>query len=137
MKRVITTILLCSALLTLAACGGDKQPAAESQENAGGHGKTITIATASTGGATYYIGAAQSQILSDKVSDYNFTAEATDGSISMNGTIVQNDPSCMGVIIMDSVQQALAGNYSEDLPDIKFDKLRLVMAGQNRNHLNR
>lgn len=129
MKKVIAIILLCTALFTLAACGGgDKQPAAESQENAGTQDKTITIATASTGGATYYIGAIQSQILTNTLDGYYFTIESTDGSVTMNGPIVQNDPSCMGIIVMESVQQALNGEYA-DLPGVKLDKLRLIMAG--------
>lgn len=135
MKRLISIILLCVVLFSIASCGrqnSNTDPAVDSQQEnkreVSREDKTITIATSNTGGATYYIGATQGQILTDKLEGYYFTIEATDGSITMNGPIVQNDPDCMGIVVLESVMQALDGNYAE-LPDTKLDKLRLVMVG--------
>lgn len=118
MKRILTLILAIAMLLALTACDSSGD---------GTGSKNITIVTSNSGGTWYYIGAAQSQILSNGIEGVLFTAESTDGSPTTNGPIVQGDPNSIGIIVLDSMQQLLEGTYPE-MPQT-LDKLRLIMAG--------
>lgn len=123
MKKILTLILALMLMLSVTACGGG-----EKKEDGNSWPENITIATGNSGGTYYYIGAAQSQILSNAIEGVAFTAEATDGSLTMNGPLVQNDADCLGIFVLDAMQNGINGTYSE-MPDVSLDKLRLIMAG--------
>ena len=123
MKKILTLALALMLLLSVTACGAEKK-----EEDASGWPENITIATGNSGGTAYYIGAAYSQMLSEAIDGVRFTAEATDGSLTMNGPLVQNDACCLGVFVLDALREGLEGTYSE-MPDMQLDKLRLIIIG--------
>lgn len=128
MKRYVALMLaVAMLLLTFTACGSEQNTG---KNNAGKWPDNITIATGTTGGTIYYIGAAQTQILNKAIEGVNFAAEATDSTPTMNGPIVQNDPACMGIIAVVAMQEALNGTYA-DMPGVKLDKMRLMMVGHS------
>ena len=149
MKRVIALVLLAFILvLSASACStapktedeqqvptnADSTPnAAEQTEQASAHKewpKMVTIATGSSGGTNYYIGAAQTQILNNAIDGVEFVAESTDSSPTTNGPIVQNNPDCLGIIAVVAMQEAINGTY-EEMPGVSLDKARLIMVGNS------
>ncbi len=123
MKKAIALMTAMIMVLTLVACSTNT----ESAEEDGNWPKRVTIATVTSGSSSYYIGAAQSQILSNAIDGVDFTAESTDGAPTTNGPLVQNDPDCLCILALNATQQLLEGTYPE-MP-AKLDKLRLVMVG--------
>lgn len=125
MKRLLAFVLVIVMLLVIPAC--ESNPSDENKGNDGKWPETVTMATGNPGGAAYYIGATQSQILDAAIDEVYFTVESTDGGFTMNGPFVQNDPDCLSMITISAMQEALAGEY----PDIPtpLDKMRLIMAG--------
>lgn len=121
MKRKLWIFILIIALLS--ACGAKTNETAD-----GTWPKHVTIATATSSGTMYYIGAGQCQILNDKIEGINFAAESTDGSFTTNGSLVQNTPDCLSLVAISAMQDALEGVYV-DMPGVTMDKLRLVMVG--------
>lgn len=125
-ERELALILSVIMILTMSACNS-KTDDSELGSDSVWPG-TVTIATGNPGAVGYYIGAAQSQILSDTIEGVYFAAEATDGSFTTNAPLVQNNPDCMGLVVLSAMQDALKGEYSE-LEGMTLDKLRLVMVG--------
>ena len=108
MKRVFALVMAILMLLVMTSCGQKESGQAEQQPEVKENTEwpdTVTIATGNPGGAAYYIGAAQSQILDEAIEDVYFTVEATDGGFTMNGPFVQNDPDCMGMITISAMQE--------------------------------
>lgn len=124
MKRLMTLILAVLVMVPVSACG--LQP--DGTGNADLWPERVTIATSTSGGTAYYIGAAQTQILNSAIKGVSFVAETTDGTPATNGSIVQNDATCLSINAIVGTQDAITGNY-EDLPGVALDKLRLVMVG--------
>lgn len=127
MKRLFASLLALTLLMGATACHADPK---DQNTGDGGWPQNVTIATATTGGTAYYIGAEQAQILNDAIDGVNFAAEATDGAPTMNGPIIQNDPACVGVIAVVAGREILNGTY-QDMPGVALDKLRLVMVGHS------
>lgn len=128
MKRVTALLTALVLLLALTACGtGSDKTVTEDTNGDGRWPELVTIATVTSGSSSYYIGAAQSQILSKAIDGVNFTAESTDGAPTTNGPLVQNDPDCLCILALNATQQLLEGTYPE--MSVKLDKLRLVMVG--------
>lgn len=123
MKKSVTLILSIVMILVMNACGSS----VDNNNGAGAWPGRVTIATVTSGSSSYYIGAAQSQILSNAIEEVSFTAESTDGSPTTNGPLVQNDPDCLCILALNATQQLLEGTYPE-MP-VTLDKLRLVMVG--------
>ena len=113
-------------ILAMSACNSETGDFGTGSDNV--WPETVTTATGNSGGAAYYIGATQSQILNDAIKGVYFAVEATDGGFTMNGPFVQNNPDCLGFITLSAMQDALNGEYPE-LDGIKLDKMRLVMVG--------
>lgn len=125
MKRKLLLILSVMVLF-MVACSSE----AGSERNVNGWPERVTIETADTGGAWYYIGVAQSQILGNAIKEVSFTAESTSGSPTINGPIVQNDPDCLCFLAPIGLQQLLEGTYP-DMKGVALDKLRLIMVGNS------
>lgn len=80
-------LVVLLAVVSLAACGGQRQPAGSSDT-----GGRLTIATGNTTGVYYQLGGALASVISQKMSGYRATASET-------GASVQN------------IQGLVAGNY--------------------------
>ncbi|TCO43491.1 hypothetical protein EV646_11267 [Kribbella antiqua] len=87
-RRLPTAVVALAAVVSLVACGGQREPAGSSSEGGG----RLTIATGNTTGVYYQLGGALASVISQKVSGYRATASET-------GASVQN------------VQGLVAGNY--------------------------
>jgi TRAP transporter TAXI family solute receptor len=87
-RRLPTAVVALAAVVSLVACGGQREPAGSSSDGGG----RLTIATGNTTGVYYQLGGALASIISQKVSGYRATASET-------GASVQN------------VQGLVAGNY--------------------------
>lgn len=123
-KRKLALILSVIMALSLSGCDSGVGDPGTSNDWPG----LITLATTTTGSTGYYIGVAQSQILSNTIEGVNFTSEATDGTSPTNGLIVQNDSACLANIAIDATQQLIEGTYPE-MQGTKLDKLQLIMVG--------
>ena len=133
MKKLLALFLAMTMVFALSACGKsnddpEKDNSGDVQQTAKEWPKNVTIETGSSGGTAYYIGAAQSQILSREISSVSFTAEATDGNLTTNGPVVQNAPDCLGFYVIAALQEGIEGVYA-DMPGVKMDKLCLIMVG--------
>jgi uncharacterized protein len=88
-RRLPTLVVAIAAALSLAACGGQREP----EPDAGGQGGgRLTIATGNTTGVYYQLGGALASLISSKLEGYRATASET-------GASVQN------------IQGLMAGNY--------------------------
>jgi len=88
LRRLPVAVVTLAAVVSLVACGGQREPAG-SGSAAGGR---LTIATGNTTGVYYQLGGALASVISQKVAGYRATASET-------GASVQN------------VQGLVAGNY--------------------------
>jgi TRAP transporter TAXI family solute receptor len=86
--RLPTAVVALAAVVSLVACGGQREPSGSGSATGG----RLTIATGNTTGVYYQLGGALAQVISQKVSGYRATASET-------GASVQN------------VQGLVAGNY--------------------------
>ena len=89
--------------------------------------KDIVIASATTGGTAYYIGATMAQILTNAFDGVSFTTEATNGSIMQNGALVQENKDILGHFVVPALIQAKEGTYPN--LETKFDKLEVIQIG--------
>jgi len=106
-RRYPAAVVALTAVLSLVACGGQREP---DEGGAGTDGGRLTIATGNTTGVYYQLGGALASVISEKVEGYKATASET-------GASVQN------------VQGLVAGNY-----DIAFslgDTATDAVKGQN------
>jgi TRAP-type uncharacterized transport system substrate-binding protein len=92
--------------------------------------KDIVIATGNTGGTAYYIGAAQAQILSEKIPGVSFTPESTNGGAIENGIMVNENVDALGMTPIASLRDALDGVL--DSYDGKMEHLRVIQAAMRR-----
>jgi len=88
-RRLPTLVVAIAAAVSLAACGGQREPEPNTAGQAGGR---LTIATGNTTGVYYQLGGALASLISSKLEGYRATASET-------GASVQN------------VQGLMAGNY--------------------------
>jgi len=87
-RRLPTAVVALAAVVSLVACGGQREPAGSGSADGG----RLTIATGNTTGVYYQLGGALASVISQKVTGYRATASET-------GASVQN------------VQGLVAGNY--------------------------
>jgi TRAP transporter TAXI family solute receptor len=88
LRRLPTAVVAFAAVVSLVACGGQREPSGTGSADGG----RLTIATGNTTGVYYQLGGALASLISQKVSGYRATASET-------GASVQN------------VQGLVAGNY--------------------------
>lgn len=129
MKRIISLLLALIMVLSLTACG-QKQPGTipdDETPTQANWPNDVVIVSGTTGGTSYYIGAAQAQILSEAIDGVTFVTEATNASIMQNGPLVQGDAAIMGHFVIPALAQAREGTYPN--LDETFDKIYLIQVG--------
>lgn len=133
MKRVFALLLALIMIISLVACGGKNQGAPTGNEAQHTKDKNwpsdVVIASGTTGGTSYYIGAAQAQILTEAIDGVSFVTEATNAAITQNGPLVQNDPAIMGHFVIPALVQAREGTYPG--LDMELDKVYLIQVGNS------
>ena len=143
MKRKIALLLAALMTMSLVACGNNQntqEPASggapSSTPSGSGGGATsrnwpsdVVIVSGTTGGTSYYIGAAQAQILTEKIEGVSFVTEATNASIMQNGPLVNDDPSIIGHFVIPALLQAREGTYPN--LDATYDSIYLIQVGNS------
>jgi len=104
--RLRTTVVALAAVVSLAACGGQRQPAGSSDS-----GGRLTIATGNTTGVYYQLGGALASVISSKVSGYRATASETGASVqNIQGLVAGNYD--IAFSLGDSASDAVKGENS-------------------------
>jgi hypothetical protein len=120
--KVVSIIGFILMMLVVGGCGAGggaqqtggqpsaSQPGDASSEdsNKSGDVKQLKIATATTTGAFYPIGGVMASILSKNLDGYNFTAEATGGSVE-NARLIQSGQDQIGIFGGDTLYDAYNG----------------------------
>ncbi len=115
MKKILAVAALIAVMASSALAAKENWP------------KNVVIVSGTTGGTSYYIGAAQAQILTKKIDGVSFVTEATNASIMQNGPLVMRDPNIIGHFVIPALMQAREGTYP-NLP-MKFDSIYLIQVG--------
>ncbi|TDW70487.1 TAXI family TRAP transporter solute-binding subunit [Kribbella pratensis] len=104
--RLRTTVVALAAVVSLAACGGQRQPVGSSDS-----GGRLTIATGNTTGVYYQLGGALASVISSKVSGYRATASETGASVqNIQGLVAGNYD--IAFSLGDSASDAVKGENS-------------------------
>ncbi|MGW6198176.1 TAXI family TRAP transporter solute-binding subunit [Kribbella sp. NPDC055110] len=77
LRRLPTAAVALVALVSLAACGGQREPSGSGTQSGG----RLTIATGNTTGVYYQLGGALASVISSKMSGYRATASETGASV--------------------------------------------------------
>jgi TRAP transporter TAXI family solute receptor len=107
-RRLPAAVIALAAVVSLVACGGQRQPEAG---KAGTNGGRLTIATGNTTGVYYQLGGALASVISSKVDGYRATASETGASVqNVQGLVAGNYD--IAFSLGDTAADAVKGEHS-------------------------
>lgn len=110
-RRLPTAVLAFATVVSLVACGGQREPAG----SAAADGGRLTIATGNTTGVYYQLGGALASVISQKVEGYRATASETGASVqNIQGLVAGNYD--VAFSLGDTAADAVNGTSSFDAP---------------------
>ncbi|HEY0470373.1 MAG TPA: TAXI family TRAP transporter solute-binding subunit [Kribbella sp.] len=111
-RRLSAAVVALAAVVSLVACGGQRQPEAG---KAGTNGGRLTIATGNTTGVYYQLGGALASVISSKVDGYRATASETGASVqNVQGLVAGNYD--IAFSLGDTAADAVKGEHSFKSP---------------------
>ena len=106
-RRLPSAAVALAAVVSLSACGGQREPAGSGSADGG----RLTIATGNTTGVYYQLGGALASVISQKVSGYRATASETGASVqNIQGLVAGNYD--IAFSLGDSASDAVKGEHS-------------------------
>ncbi|MDD3253235.1 MAG: TAXI family TRAP transporter solute-binding subunit [Lachnospiraceae bacterium] len=88
----------------------------------------LSIVSGNSGGTYYYIAAGQAKILSDTINGLQVTTQSTSGSPTENMTLVEQNPSTLGIVTVDGFYYAQQGDKERGF-DHPIPGLRAILVG--------
>ena len=88
----------------------------------------LSIMSGNSGGTYYYIAAGQAKLLSEKLEGINVTTQSTSGSPVENMTLVEQNPSNLGIVTIDGFYYAENGEKQRGF-QTPMKELRVIQVG--------
>lgn len=89
---------------------------------------TLSIVSGNSGGTYYYIAAGQAKLITENLEGINVTTQSTSGSPVENMTLVERNPSTLGIVTLDGIYYAEQGDKTRGF-DHPLSGLRGIQMG--------